>query len=611
LSSNSPFLKSAIFRLGRGRRNPQSKILWNILLCFLLISLPIHGPALSQPRSPAPEDSLLLREGEILFSRGEIEKALWRFKRLITEHPRSPLLNEARFRMALCYTQLKRHKDAIRALNDLLSTFLAPPRMVHLFTLLGDNHLELKELTNALLCYGKGLLVTGQPHEELKRKVRALIDTFDTEEELNQVESAHRGAYAGGYAKLKLAQMAKNWGYDLIARKMLNELEKEYPGMDYVGQVKEVSESIPILKKSKYLVGIILPLSGIQKPFGEKALQGIRLALKEKESREKHPLISLVIRDSKGSPSEAEKAVEELAKTEKVIAIIGPLLSSNVDRASKKAQQLKVPLLSLSQREPTSGKGEFVFQNSLTPLDQVQGLVAFALREMELRTFAVFYPNSPYGFHFKNLFNQEVARIGGKVLGTVVYQEEQTDFRLEIKGFFKVETLQKLEGTKRKEEEFKQGLSVDGLFIPDTHDRVGTILSQMAYFDIRGTTFLGTNAWNGPGLISVAGKAAEGAIFVDAFSKVPFVKNFVDEFQKEYLRQPETLEAICYDGARFLREILQSKSPSTPSELKEELRKFHPFQGVSGLKGFGEDGRAIRTLSILRVKNGQIEHFSP
>ncbi|MDO9125142.1 MAG: penicillin-binding protein activator, partial [Deltaproteobacteria bacterium] len=400
--------------------------------------------------------------------------------------------------------QLKRHRDAIRALKDLVSTFLAPPRMVQLFTLLGDNHLELKDRPNALLWYGKCLLVTGQPHEELKKKVRAVIDTFDTEEELNLIESAHRGAYAGGYAKLKLAQMAKKWGYDFISRKMLNELEKEYPGMDYVGQVKEASESIPIPKKSKYLVGIILPLSGIQKPFGEKALQGIRLALKEKESREKHPLISLVIRDSKGSPSEAEKAVEELAKVEKVIAIIGPLLSMNVDRASKKAQQLKIPLLSLSQREPTSGKGEFVFQNSLTPLDQVQGLVAFAVRELELRTFAVFYPNSPYGFHFKNLFNQEVARMGGKVLGTVVYQEEQTDFRQEIKGFFKVETIQKLEGTKRKEEEFKQGLSVDGLFIPDTHDRVGTILSQMAYYDIRGTTFLGTNAWNGPGLISVA-----------------------------------------------------------------------------------------------------------
>ncbi len=582
-----------------------------ILLCCLLSLFFIQSHVLSQPRSSAPEDSLLFREGEMLFSKGEVEKALWRFKKIITEHPQSPLVNEARFRMGLCYTQLKRQRDAIRVLNELLPTFLAPPRMVQIFTLLGDNHLELKDRTNALLWYGKGLLVPGQPQEELKRKIRSIIDTIDTEEELNQVELAHRGAYAGGYAKLKLARMAKKMGYDAIATKILFELEKEYPKMDYVAQAKEIAGSIPVQKKSKYSIGVILPLSGIQKPFGEKALQAIRLAFKEKESRDKIPLVSLVIRDSKGNASEAEKAVEELAKAEKVIAILGPLLSATVDRSARKAQQLKIPLISLSQKEPAFGKGDFVFQNSLAPLDQIQRLTTFSVKELELRTFAVFYPNSPYGIHFKNLFNQEVARQGGRILGAVAYHEEQTDFRQEIKLFFKVESIQKQEGTKKKEEEFKQGLSVDGLLIPDTHDRAGTILSQMAYYDIKGTTFLGTNAWNGPDLTKNAGKGAEGAVFVDAFSKNPSSKNFVDEFMKEYQREPDTLEAICFDGARLLREVLQAREPSSPSELKEELQRFIAYHGVSGLKGFGEDGKAIRTLSILRVKNGKIEHFSP
>jgi ABC-type branched-subunit amino acid transport system substrate-binding protein len=581
------------------------------LLCALLFLLFIQSLALSQPRSSPSEDSKLFREGELFLTKGEFEKALWRFKSVITEHPQSSLLNEAKFKMGICYTQLKRHKEAIRILNELIPTFLVPPRMVHLFTLFGDNYVELRDRINALLWYGKGLLVTGQPHEELKKKIRSIIETFGTEEELRQIESIHRGAYAGGYAKLRLAQIAMKEGYNSLAKKMVMELEREYRGIDYGPMAKELLETTSPVIKSKYSVGVILPLSGIYKPFGEKALQGIKLALKEKKVREGTSLLSLVIRDSKGNPSEAEKAVEELVNREKVIAILGPLLSTTVDRAAKKAQQLKVPLFSLSQKELTSAKGGFVLQNSLVPLEQVQALVAFAFKELELRTYAVFYPNSSYGFHFKNLFNQEVSRLGGKVMGTVVYQEEQTDFRQEIKGFFKVVAISKEERSKQKEDEFKQGLTVDGVFIPDTHDRAGTILSQMAYHDIKGTTFLGTNAWNGPGLISSAGKAAEGAIFVDAFlRKDSSVKPFVDEFQKEYQNPPETLEAICYDGARFLREILQSKSPSSPMELKEELKKIHPFQGVSGLKGFGEDGKAIRTLSILRVKNGQIEPFS-
>jgi ABC-type branched-subunit amino acid transport system substrate-binding protein len=569
----------------------------------------MQSPTLAQSPSLL-DDASLFREGEILLSKGDTEKALWRFKKLITDFPKSPLLNESKFRMGICYTQLKRPQDAMRILTELLPTFLSPSRMVQVFSLLGDNHLELKDRLTALHWYGKGILVPGQPNDELKKKMRSIIDTYDSGEELNQIESLYRGAYAGGYAKLKLVRLAKRQGNDTLARKILMEFEKEYRGVDYGSLVKELSESIPLPPKSKYTVGVILPLSGIHQPFGERVLQGVQLAIKETEVPGKIPLISLAIRDSKGSPWEAERAVEELVTKEKVIAIIGPLLSSTAERAVKKAQQMKVPLLTFSQKEI---KGDFLFQNSLTPYDQVQTLVEYAIRDLDLRTFVVFYPNSPYGLYFKNLFAQEVSRRGGKISGVVAYQEDQTDFSQEIKGFFKIETIQKSDSKRKKEEEFKPLRPVDGIFIPDTHDRVAMILSQMAYYDVKGT-FLGTNAWNGPGLISTAGRAAEGAIFVDLFFKKdssPLVVRFVEEFRKNYQREPEILEALGYDGAKFLKDILQSKLILTPLQMKEEIRQVQNFQGVSGLKGFGEDGKAIRTLRILKVDKGQIEQVSP
>jgi ABC-type branched-subunit amino acid transport system substrate-binding protein len=482
--------------------------------------------------------------------------------------------------------------------------------MVQVFSLLGDNYLELKDRMTALHWYGKGLLVPNQANEDLKKKVRTILDGSDAEEELKSIESLYRGAYAGGYAKLKLAQLAKRQGNDALAKRFLIELEKEYRGQDYMAQVKELSETIPLSVRSKYAVGVILPLSGVHRSFGERALQGIQCAIKETDS----PLISLVIRDSKASPLEAEKAVEELVNKEKVIAIIGPLLSTDSDRAGKKAQQLKVPLLTFSQKELIAGKGEFVFQDSLTPSEQIQALTDYATKELDLRTFAVFYPSSPYGVYFKNLFIQEIARRGGKLSGTVVYQEDQTDFAQEIKGFFKVQSTQRSDSKKKKDEEFKAAISIDGLFIPDAHDRVGTILSQMAYYDIKGLIFLGNSGWNGPGLISIGGKGAEGSIFVDAFFKKdpsPSVARFVEEFRKAYQRDPETLEALTYDGAKYIKDILVSKSVSSPLQLQEEFRRTKNFQGVSGLSGFGEDGKAIRTYSVLKVKNGVIEKVNP
>ncbi len=558
-----------------------------------------------------PEDTLLFREGEVLLSRGETEKALWRFKKLLADFPKSPLSNEAKFRTGICYTQLKRPKEAIRILNELFATFLSPQRMTQTFTLLGDNSLELKEPLNALHWYGKGLLVPKQPQEELKKKVNSIIDSFNTEEDLNQIESLYRGAYAGGYAKLKLAQRMKERGNELLARRIYAEWNKEYRETDYLSQARELLEPLRQSYKPKYSLGVILPLSGPHQVFGERALQGIQLAVKETDVPEKNPAVSLIIRDSKGDPLEVEKAVEELATKEKVIAIIGPLLSISVDKAIQKAQQLKVPLFTLSQKEPL--RGEFIFQNSLTPSDQVQALVAYATKQLGHRTFAVFYPNSPYGVHFKNLFNQEATRRGGKILGAVAYPEDQTDFSQEIKGFFKIKAIKK-ETSRNAREEFKSGVSVDALFIPDTHDRVGLILSQMAFFDVGGLTFLGTNAWNGQDLLSIAGRSAEGAIFVDAFFKKapsPIVTRFVEEFQKAYQRDPETLEALSYDCVTLLLEIVRSKAISQPTQMRDELLKVRNFKGVSGLKGFGEGGRTIRIPLILRVRKGEFEQVSP
>jgi branched-chain amino acid transport system substrate-binding protein len=583
-----------------------------LYLLFLLASTSLGIAQTTPPQQT--EDTLLFREGEILFSKGETEKALWRFKRLTTDHPNSSLLNESKFRMGVCYTQLKRPKDGIRVLSELLGTFLHPARMIQVFTLMGDNYLESKDPFSALHWYGKGLLVQGQPGEELKARVKSIIDTFDTEEALHKIENLYRGAYAGGYAKYRIAQMARRRADSALLKEIVAELEKEYQGMDYLPQARELLGLPQVAEKSKYTVGVILPLSGIHKPFGAKVLQAIQLAMKEANPPGKSPLVSLSLRDSRGNPREAERAVEDLATKERAIAIIGPLLSMTVDQAAKKAQQLKVPLLTLSQKESAYGKGDYVFQNSLTPIDQVQTLSAFAIKDLEFRTFAVFYPNSPYGLQYKNLFNQEVARRGGRVVGSVAYQEDQTDFSQEIKTFFRIKTTQEYDSRKKKVEEFKAGLTVDAIFIPDTHDRVGLILSQMNYFDITESAFLGTNAWNDPRLVPLAGPAVERILFVDCFfnkNPSPNITRFAEEFQRAYQREAGTLEAIGYDGARFLRDILQTKSFSSSLQLREEITRVENFQGVSGLKGFGENGKAIRNLLILKVKDGQFVQVQP
>jgi branched-chain amino acid transport system substrate-binding protein len=86
---------------------------------------------------------------------------------------------------------------------------------------------------------------------------------------------------------------------------------------------------------------------------------------------------------------------------------------------------------------------------------------------------------------------------------------------------------------------------------------------------------------------------------------------FIEGFRKTYQRDPETLEALGYDGMKLLLEIISSKGVTSPLQMRDRLRKVQNFQGVSGLKGFGENGKAIRNLFILRITNGQIKQVTP
>src|SRR4030042_3079400 len=102
---------------------------WKLIFCFFLLIFIQSSVFAQYPPTAYPEDTLLFREGEILLSKGETEKALWRFKKILDEFPKSPLSNDAKFRMGICYTQIKRPKEDIRTLNDLFSGFLSPARM--------------------------------------------------------------------------------------------------------------------------------------------------------------------------------------------------------------------------------------------------------------------------------------------------------------------------------------------------------------------------------------------------------------------------------------------------------------------------------------------------
>jgi len=371
-------------------------------------------------------------------------------------------------------------------------------------------------------------------------------------------------------------------------------------------------------------IGAVLPLSGKFASYGNKALQGIELAMERYNSKglSKKSPVKLLIKDSEGLPEVAERMVKELGR-EGVDVIIGPILSSTADSAARRAQHIGIPIITMTQKEGITDIGDWVFRNCITNAAQVKGLVRHAV-DGGIKKAAVLYPDNAYGRELSTVFDVEMAKMGGEVVVAKSYRDGQTDFGPEIKAMVGPDFLKKMKAyTEEREKRFKEAESIgkdqkndlikprpgfDAIFIADYSERVGLIVPQLAFFDVTGIKLLGISGWNSPNLLKLAGRYLDNAVFVDGFfsgSQRPDVKEFVELYLKTFGEEPTILEAQAFDTAGMVLSVALEGIRSRDG-IRNGIRKIREYPGICGNITFtGRD--AERGVYLLTVRNERIE----
>ena len=414
------------------------------------------------------------------------------------------------------------------------------------------------------------------------------------------------------------------------AKKFYQRIVDSYPESRYYASARESVRKVEFQGVvDPRRIGVVLTLSGKFGKFGYKALQGIELALKIfQNSNESNP-VSLVVMDDQGDQDRALAAMDELYFKHHVAVIIGPLISKLAEPMGKKAQELGIPLVALTQKEATGG--DFVFNAALTPAMQVRELVRFATDKAGARSFAILSPAGKFGEEYVKAFWDEVERTGGNIRGYETYASDETDFRDRVDKLVgltqtdarahEVEELKLLKNatpmksrSKKFERMFDLKPIVDfqAVFIPDEPKALGQILPTFAYRDVEHLLFLGINTWNNPDLIARVGQFAEGAIFVDGFnasSQSTASKKFIEEYRGTFNTDPSLVEALAYDAAHILASLMKSGDIVSRVDMRDRIMNLRDFPGVTGSISY-RDGRLIKHLSLLTVKGGKIEEVA-
>ncbi|MBI5885874.1 MAG: penicillin-binding protein activator [Deltaproteobacteria bacterium] len=354
-------------------------------------------------------------------------------------------------------------------------------------------------------------------------------------------------------------------------------------------------------------IGALLPLKGSYARYGADALKGILLAANT--FGQTGSPIEVFTADVEQSGASAKAAVEEMAANPRVAGLVGPLISASALEAALAAQDKRLPIITLSQREGLLGAGDFIYRNFLTTQVQAAFLAEYACKAMGRKAFVIIYPQNNYGIELAKHFSAEVLRQGCTVAAEASYPPGTTDFSQALRQAFDVKVKETKAG-RRVIKEYTAQVQADALYMPDSYEAAALLAPYLNYYNITGVQLLGSNAWNSPGLVEAADKRLDGAVFVDGFfadSERPETKAFTTRFREVYGAQPGLIEAYSYDAAKII--IAMMTAPGTGVDrdaLNARLRALKNFKGATGDLSLDANGEVKRRLFILTLKNGVI-----
>jgi len=344
--------------------------------------------------------------------------------------------------------------------------------------------------------------------------------------------------------------------------------------------------------KKEVKVGVISWLNGSGASYGEAITNGLKLANKE-ISAEGKVKIKLITEDSAGKKDQAQSAAEKLINSEKVSAIIGPTLSTEMQAVGPIAENSAIPIMGTS----TTAKGipqigEYVFRNSIPEEQAIPASIKAAKEKYNAKKVAILYGNDDvFTQSGYNVMKDEAKKQGLEVTTTEKFQQGQADYKAQ---------LTKIKSTK-PDLILASALYNEGAVIMDQARKMG--------IDV---PFVGGNGFNSPQVIATAGDAANGLIVATpwfAGKDDKKVQEFVKNYKKEYKKDPDQFAAQAYDGLKLMAAAIERAGSDDPDAIRDELAKTKDFEGILGKVSFDKDGDIVMNPNVLIIKDGKFQMF--
>jgi len=362
-------------------------------------------------------------------------------------------------------------------------------------------------------------------------------------------------------------------------------------------------------------IGVILPMSGDKKRYGERALEGMNIALKD----DPHSY-NIYIQDSKGSGAVGAHRVKEMIEKHNVSIIIGGLFSSEAIKEYQEAKKHGVFFISLSEIFIGKNmKDHLLLEIPGSVESSVRQIFNPKLLESMGKRGAIIYPRTKRGLVYRDEFWKMAVQNDIEVTGMVSYMKDTTDFRDTVKNLLglkyirarqeeydllkEIHSLEKTTSVRRVQT-LKPQVDFDWIFIPSLPKKAIQLIPSFSYLDAFDLNIIGISSWKSNKVLRESKKL--GPLYYIGDSIIKYPKSLVSQFMKYSGHRPNIVELRSFDSISIAKNILnQSSDFETRDQLDILIKSHNQLDGITGT-WILEDDIWLKNNTLLKIMKGKI-----
>jgi branched-chain amino acid transport system substrate-binding protein len=301
--------------------------------------------------------------------------------------------------------------------------------------------------------------------------------------------------------------------------------------------------------------------------------------------------VELLLEDNQSKPGESATIVKKFISRDKVVAVLGEIVSSRSLEAAPICQNAKIPLISPGATAPEfTTKGDYIFRACF--IDPFAGTIMakFAKDTLKARRVAVLSSvSSAQSVGIAKFFRERFAADGGSIVADQKFSEGDKDFRAQLTAI--------------------KAAGAEGVFAPAYYSEAALICKQARELGLAVPIF-GGDGWEAPELIQLGGQAVEGTFYASHYSSessAPEVRAFVKKYRDRYKGEtPDSMAPLAYDATLIVAEAITRAGTTDGPKLREALAATRDFPGVTGHTTIDPQRNASKSAVMLTVKGGKV-----